>query len=271
MHIEARLFEFIAAFFVLVTVLYGVLTALFATGGVEWAGTTALALTSGLALITATFFRFVARRLDTRPEDYEGADLLAPTRLYLDVARRLRGRAKGFAHITGGGVLGNLSRVLPQGTAAELDWGSWERPPVFGWLARHIDEDELRRLAVRELEELGYLVLAAANGVEALQVARSLERPVDLLVTDVVMPEMNGVELAESLVDLWPELAVLFMSGHLDEGAMERHPLDPDADLLPKPFTPDQLGRRARHALDRAESNRRIRLPKHLRAEASGT
>ncbi|MGB9223410.1 cytochrome c oxidase subunit 4 [Mycobacterium sp.] len=75
MHIEARLFEFIAAFFVLTTVLYAVLTALFATGGVEWAGTTALALTGGLALITATFFRFVARRLDTRPEDYEGAEI----------------------------------------------------------------------------------------------------------------------------------------------------------------------------------------------------
>ena len=132
------------------------------------------------------------------------------------------------------------------------------------------DEDELRRLAVRELEERGYLVLAASNGVEALSVARSLERPVDLLVTDVVMPEMNGVELAESLVDLWPELAVLFMSGHLDEGAMERHPLDPDADLLPKPFTPNQLGRRARHALDRGAANRRNRVPKHLRAQASG-
>jgi hypothetical protein len=75
MHIEARLFEFIAAFFVLVTVLYAVLTALFAKGGVEWAGTTALALTGGLALIVATFFRFVARRLDTRPEDYEGAEI----------------------------------------------------------------------------------------------------------------------------------------------------------------------------------------------------
>jgi hypothetical protein len=48
---------------------------MFATGGEEWAGTTALALTGGLALITATFFRFVARRLDTRPEDYEGAEI----------------------------------------------------------------------------------------------------------------------------------------------------------------------------------------------------
>ncbi|MCV7412827.1 cytochrome C oxidase subunit IV [Mycobacterium florentinum] len=75
MHIEARLFEFCAAFFVLCAVLYGILTALYATGGEEWAGTTALALTGGLALITATFFRFVARRLDTRPEDYEGAEI----------------------------------------------------------------------------------------------------------------------------------------------------------------------------------------------------
>lgn len=75
MHIEARLFEVIAGFFIVVAVLYGVLTALFATGGVEWAGTTALVLTGGLAMITATFFRFVARRLDTRPEDYEGAEI----------------------------------------------------------------------------------------------------------------------------------------------------------------------------------------------------
>ncbi|OBH13495.1 MULTISPECIES: cytochrome c oxidase subunit 4 [unclassified Mycobacterium] len=75
MHIEARLFEFVAGFFIVVAVLYGVLTALFATGGEEWAGTTALALTGGLALIVATFFRFVARRIDTRPEDYEGAEI----------------------------------------------------------------------------------------------------------------------------------------------------------------------------------------------------
>src|ERR1700739_3323335 len=75
MHIEARLFEFIAAFFILTAVPYGVLTALYATGGEEWAGTTALALTGGMAMIVATFFRFVARRLDTRPEDYEGAEI----------------------------------------------------------------------------------------------------------------------------------------------------------------------------------------------------
>src|SRR6201984_2057940 len=75
MKIEARLFEFIAAFFVFTAVLYAILTWRYATGGEEWAGTTALALTGGLALIVATFFRFVARRLDTRPEDYEGAEI----------------------------------------------------------------------------------------------------------------------------------------------------------------------------------------------------
>ncbi len=75
MHIEARLFEFLTAFFALTTVVYGVLTAMFALGGIEWAGTTALALTTGLTLITGTFFRFVARRLDTRPEDYEDAEI----------------------------------------------------------------------------------------------------------------------------------------------------------------------------------------------------
>ena len=77
MHIEARLFEFVAAFFIFCTVLYGVLTSLFATGGIEWAGTTALALTSGMALIVATFFRFVARRLDTRPVEHVQAGHLA--------------------------------------------------------------------------------------------------------------------------------------------------------------------------------------------------
>jgi phosphoribosylformylglycinamidine cyclo-ligase len=92
----------------------------------------------------ANGFTLVRRVLDQ--EDYDGDDLLAPTRLYLDDARSLRGRAKAFVHVTGGGILGNLERVLPDGRAAELDWDAWERPPVFEWLARHVDEDELRRV-----------------------------------------------------------------------------------------------------------------------------
>jgi phosphoribosylformylglycinamidine cyclo-ligase len=79
-------------------------------------------------------------------EEYAGDDLLAPTRLYLDDVRRLRDRAHAFAHVTGGGILGNLARVLPDGLRAEIDWDAWERPPVFDWLARHVAEDELRRV-----------------------------------------------------------------------------------------------------------------------------
>lgn len=75
MHIEARLFEFLTAFFAVCAVGYGALTGIYANGGIEWAGTTALVLTTGLSLIIGTFFRFVARRLDTRPEDYEDAEI----------------------------------------------------------------------------------------------------------------------------------------------------------------------------------------------------
>jgi phosphoribosylformylglycinamidine cyclo-ligase len=94
--------------------------------------------------VHANGFTLVRRVLEE--EDYAGDDLLAPTRLYLDVVRRLRGRARAFAHVTGGGILGNLERVLPAGRRAEIDWGAWERPPVFQWLARHVAEDELRRV-----------------------------------------------------------------------------------------------------------------------------
>jgi phosphoribosylformylglycinamidine cyclo-ligase len=79
-------------------------------------------------------------------EDYDGDDLLAPTRLYLDEVRRRRETAHAFAHVTGGGILGNLERVVPDGLHAEIDWDAWARPPVFEWLARHVAEDELRRV-----------------------------------------------------------------------------------------------------------------------------
>jgi phosphoribosylformylglycinamidine cyclo-ligase len=94
--------------------------------------------------VHANGFTLVRRVIED--EDYNGPDLLAPTRLYLDEARALRGRAKAFAHVTGGGIVGNLSRVLPEGLAAEIDWGSWPRPEVFAWLARHVAEEELQHV-----------------------------------------------------------------------------------------------------------------------------
>jgi phosphoribosylformylglycinamidine cyclo-ligase len=96
--------------------------------------------------VHANGFTLVRRVLED--EDYDGEDLLAPTRLYLDHVTRLRERAdvRGLAHVTGGGIGGNVSRVLPEGLRAEIDWDAWERPAVFGWLARHVEEDELRRV-----------------------------------------------------------------------------------------------------------------------------
>jgi phosphoribosylformylglycinamidine cyclo-ligase len=79
-------------------------------------------------------------------DDYDGDDLLAPTRLYLDHVRRLRPRAHAFAHVTGGGIAGNVARVVPERLRAEIDWDAWERPPVFQWLRRHVEEEELRRV-----------------------------------------------------------------------------------------------------------------------------
>jgi phosphoribosylformylglycinamidine cyclo-ligase len=82
-------------------------------------------------------------------DDFDADLLLPPTRLYLDQVRELRGRAdvKALAHVTGGGILGNLPRVLPDGVEARIDWDAWERPPVFAWLAEQgVEEEELRRV-----------------------------------------------------------------------------------------------------------------------------
>ena len=109
--------------------------------------------------VHANGFTLVRRVLEV--EDYDGADLLAPTRLYLDEVRRLRGEAHGFAHVTGGGIAGNLARIVPDGLVAVIDWEAWERPPVFDWLARHVDEDELRRVFNLGI---GYLAVVRAPG-----------------------------------------------------------------------------------------------------------
>jgi phosphoribosylformylglycinamidine cyclo-ligase len=117
--------------------------------------------------VHANGFTLVRRLLEA--DDYDGDDLLAPTRLYLADVRRMRHRSKAFAHVTGGGILGNLSRVLPDGRAAEIEWNAWDRPAVFEWLGRHVDEDELRRVfnlgigycAVVSAPDAGDLVIGA--------------------------------------------------------------------------------------------------------------
>jgi phosphoribosylformylglycinamidine cyclo-ligase len=81
--------------------------------------------------------------------DFDADLLLAPHRLYVDAVRELRAHAdaRALAHVTGGGILGNLSRIVPDGLEARIDWDAWERPRVFEWLAEQgVEEDELRRV-----------------------------------------------------------------------------------------------------------------------------
>jgi phosphoribosylformylglycinamidine cyclo-ligase len=81
--------------------------------------------------------------------DFDADLLLAPHRLYVAEVRSLRAQSdvRALAHVTGGGILGNLGRVLPDGLEARIDWEAWQRPRVFGWLAEQgVEEDELRRV-----------------------------------------------------------------------------------------------------------------------------
>jgi CheY-like chemotaxis protein len=112
------------------------------------------------------------------------------------------------------------------------------------------DEAPVRQLALRVLSNAGYRVLTADGAEEADRVAEAHHAAIDLLLTDVVMPERSGPALADGLTARRPGLRVLFMSGYTD-GQLQKHGvLAPGVTLLAKPFTPDQLVRRVRAALD---------------------
>jgi len=110
------------------------------------------------------------------------------------------------------------------------------------------DEDSLRTLTRTLLEQGGYTVLEANGGNEAMEIARQHREPIDLLLTDMVMPGMGGPEVARNLVLIHPESKVMFMSGYTS--FTRRGMLDPDAILLQKPFTRDALLSKLREVLD---------------------
>jgi two-component system cell cycle sensor histidine kinase/response regulator CckA len=112
------------------------------------------------------------------------------------------------------------------------------------------DAQPLRKLAQAFLEEAGFRVLSAGSGEEALPVAAGCGWPVDLLLTDVVMPGMNGRVLAEQLVPRQPGMKVLYMSGYTDSFIAGHGVLDPATHLLHKPFTEEVFVRKVREVLD---------------------
>ncbi len=112
------------------------------------------------------------------------------------------------------------------------------------------DEEMVRGLLKETLQACGYNVVEAANGAAALEICESFSEPIHLLVTDVVMPQMGGRELAEHLNKLMPEMPVLFVSGYTDDTFGRDNVLDPGLNFIQKPFTLESVSLRVRELLD---------------------
>ncbi len=116
------------------------------------------------------------------------------------------------------------------------------------------DEETVRDMARTCLELSGYCVIEAADGVEALRLARLGNNPIDLLVTDVVMPFMTGPELAEQVLAIYPRIRVLYMSGYSDREFTDSPAAPSPGDFLQKPFTPRALSAKLRELAQRTDS-----------------
>ncbi len=119
------------------------------------------------------------------------------------------------------------------------------------------DEDVVRALACRGLREQGYHVLEARHGKEALDRVQRDRQSIDLVISDVVMPELNGRELGSRLAVLQPDLPVLYMSGYTGDDVIQRGLLEPGVPFQQKPFTPEGLARKVREMLDGRRPPRR--------------
>ncbi len=115
------------------------------------------------------------------------------------------------------------------------------------------DDETVRNLVSEVLQNYGHEVLEAANGGSALLICERHERPIHLLLTDVIMPEMSGSELATRLARLRPEMKSLYMSGYTDDAIVNHGVLEADTPFIQKPFTPMALARKVREVLDRAQ------------------
>ncbi len=132
------------------------------------------------------------------------------------------------------------------------------------------DEEALQLLMSRVLERSGYSVLVAGDGKSALELAGGYEGPIDVVITDLMLPEMTGLDLAERLVESRPEMKVLYISGHGDLDVVRPGAFKPGMAFLQKPFTPSALVGKLRHALDTSAGDVDRTLLDHPLASATG-
>ena len=118
------------------------------------------------------------------------------------------------------------------------------------------DDDMLRSLVRETMEAAGYRILEASDPLEARIVADNYQEPIQLLITDVVMPKASGPELAKSLTRHRPALKVLYMSGHAESALLRRGVRRKEAAFLPKPFTPAALAAKVREVLENGDKAR---------------
>jgi CheY-like chemotaxis protein len=112
------------------------------------------------------------------------------------------------------------------------------------------DEESVRELAHAMLKRLGYTVLCATNGGEALMLVKNYDEPIDLLMTDVVMPGINGRELAERMSIARPAIKVLFTSGYTENVVVHHGIVDKDLNFIGKPYSLEMLARKLRAVLE---------------------
>jgi CheY-like chemotaxis protein len=103
------------------------------------------------------------------------------------------------------------------------------------------DEDSVRNLTLRMLNQLGYTVIPAADGKQGIEIAKAHSGRIDLLLTDMVMPNMSGRQLAEMVKAIHPETAIVFMSGYTEDTVVHQGVLQPGVEFLSKPFSRESL------------------------------
>jgi CheY-like chemotaxis protein len=129
-----------------------------------------------------------------------------------------------------------------------------ELPHGFGTVLLVEDNEGVRKITRQVLQQAGYTVLEAAHGEQAIQCADNHQAAIDLLLTDVIMPGINGRELAERLAGRRPAMKVLYMSGYTDDAILRHGGLTDGTPVIEKPFTPDALRRKVYDVLSRASA-----------------